>query len=91
MGDYWDVLVGFFVGALCGIIPLAFGLLTKHKIIAIVSVAVTALSGVIFGLFQKSPFTAIGVAVIFIVLLFAKNKRNDAHHEEDHEHYLHDE
>ena len=91
MGDLLDVLIGVFVGALCGVIPLAFGLLTKHKIIAIVSVIVTGLSGVIFGLFEKSPFTAIGVAIIFVVLIFAKNKNKYAHHEDDNEHYLHDE
>jgi len=85
------ILVGFFVGALCGVIPLAFGLLTKHKILAFVSIAVTALSGVGFGIIEKSPFTAMGVAVIFVVILFAKNKNNHNNNEEDHDIYLHDE
>lgn len=86
-----DILVGFFVGALCGVIPLVFGLLTKHKILAIVSIAVTALTGVGFGILEKSPFTAIGVAIIFIVVILAKNKNKNNHTEEDHDIYLHDE
>lgn len=85
-----NILIGFSLGALCGIVPLAFGLLTKHKILAIVSIVVTSLSGVVFELLEKSPFTAIGVAIIFIVFLFAKNKSKHAHNEDDHEEYMHD-
>lgn len=85
------ILVGFFVGALCGAVPLAFGLLTKHKILAIVSIAVTALAGAGFGIIEKSPFTAIGVAIIFIIVILAKNKNKNNHTEEDHDIYLHDE
>ena len=91
MGDFGDVLVGFFIGALCGIIPLAFGLLTKHKILGIIAIIVTALSGVGFDLLEKSPFTAMGVAIIFLVFLFAKNKNKNTKHEEDHDVYMHDE
>ena len=86
-----EILIGFFIGALCGIVPLAFGLLTKHKILAIVAIAATALSGAVFGLLQKSPFTAIGVAVIFVVFLFAKNKNKNTHDDDDHDIYMHDE
>ena len=86
-----DALVGFFVGALCGVLPLLFGLFTKHKVLAIVSIVVTAISGILFGMLAKSPFTAIGIAIIFVVLLFAKNKNKNTNHEEDHEEYLKDE
>ena len=85
------ILIGFFIGALCGIVPLAFGLLTKHKILAIVAIVATALSGAGFGVLEKSPFTAIGVAVIFVVVLFAKNKNKNAQHDDDHDIYMHDE
>ena len=91
MGGFGDVLVGFFIGALCGIIPLAFGLLTKHKILSIAAIIVTALSGAGFDLLEKTPFTAMGVAIIFIVIIFAKNKNKHDHHEEDHDIYMHDE
>ena len=86
-----NILIGFLLGALCGIVPLAFGLLTKHKVLAIVSIVATAISGAAFELLDKSPFTAIGVAIIFVVFLFSKNKNKHAHHEDDHDEYMHDE
>jgi len=85
------ILIGFFVGALCGIVPLAFGLLTKHKILAIVSIIATALSGAGFGILEKSPFTAMGIAVIFVVILFAKNKNKHSQQDDDHDIYMHEE
>jgi len=81
------ILIGFFVGALCGIIPLAYGLLTQNKWLAIVSVIVTSVFGIVFGILEKSPFTSIGVAIVFIVILFAKNKNKNSHHDEDHDIY----
>ncbi len=87
-----DILLGFFVGALCGIVPLLFGLLTKHRILGIVGIASSAISGIIFALFEKSPFTAIGVATVFAIAIFAKNKnKNTPHDHDDHDIYLGDE
>ncbi len=82
-----DILIGFFIGALCGIIPLAYGLLTKNKWLGIVAIAVTSVFGILFGFLERSPFTSIGVAIVFVVILFAKNKNKNSHHEEDHDIY----
>ncbi len=76
-------LLGFFVGFLCGIIPLVFGLLTKQKLFAIIGLAASSLSGVLFIILNKSPFTAIGVAILFIISNFAIQKRNSKHHHYD--------
>ena len=87
-----DILLGFFVGALCGIVPLLFGLLTKHKILGIIGIASSAVSGVIFALLDKSPFTSIGVAIVFAIAIFAKNKnKNSSDDKDDHDIYLGDE
>lgn len=76
-------LLGFFVGFLCGIIPLVFGLLTKQKLFAIIGLSVSSISGILFVILNKSPFTAIGVSVLFIISNFAIQKRNAKHHDDD--------
>ena len=87
-----DYLLGFFVGLLCGVVPLAVGLLTKHKLLGIVGVSSTVLSSMIFVLLDKSPFTSIGVALVFVIVIFTKNKNKDSHIEQDdHDIYLGDE
>ena len=87
-----DYLLGFFVGLLCGVVPLAVGLLTKHKLLGIVGVSSTVLSSLIFVLLDKSPFTSIGVALVFVIVIFTKNKNKDSHTEQDdHDIYLGDE
>ena len=87
-----DVLLGFFVGALCGVVPLFLGLLTKHNILGIAGIISSAASGVIFALIDKSPFTAIGVAIVYAIVIFAKNKNNNSTHEhDDHDIYFGDE
>ena len=87
-----EYLLGFFVGALCGFVPLLFGLLTKHSILGIIGIVSSAVSGVIFALLEKSPFTAIGVAIVFAIAIFAKNKnKNSDHDHDDHDIYLGDE
>ena len=91
MGEVLDVFIGIFIGALCGVIPFVYGWLTHHKALAIVAVVATVISGVIFVLLNKPPFTAIGVAIIFLVFIFAKNKNNHSENEENHEEYLNDE
>ncbi len=85
-----EILIGFFVGALCGLAPLAFGLLVKHKILGIIGIIASTISGVVFGLLDKSPFTSIGVAIVFVVFLFAKNKNSNSHHDDDHDIYTDD-
>lgn len=88
-----EILLGFFIGALCGAIPLCYGLLTKAKILGIVGIACSVISGVLFGVFEKPPFTAVGVAIVFAVAIFAKNKRDKVYddHEDDHDIYFDDE
>ncbi len=80
-----DHFVGFLIGTLCGAVPLIFGLLTKHKAIGFVGIAVSALSGVIFVLLEKSPFTAIGIAAVFAIFIFASNKKKNQKHDTDDE------
>ena len=91
MGEVLDVFIGIFIGALCGVIPLVYGMLTQHRALAIVAVVSTVISGVVFVLLNKPPFTAIGIAIIFLVFIFAKNKNKHSEDEEDHEEYLNDE
>ncbi len=91
MGEFWDVFLGIFIGALCGVIPFVYGLISHHNALAIVAIVATIISGVIFVIFDKPPFTAIGVAIIFLVFLFAKNKNKHYKDNEDHEEYLNDE
>lgn len=89
-----DYLLGFFVGLLCGVIPLAVGLLTRHKLLGIIGISSTVVSSLIFVLLDKSPFTSIGVALVFLIVVFTKNKnKNKDHHNEqdDHDIYLGDE
>ncbi len=78
------IVLGFFVGVLCAMVPLIFGLLTKHKMLAIVGAVVTALSGVLFSALDKPPFTAIGIAVLFVVIIFGSIKKKN-HKENDDE------
>ena len=82
-----DYLIGFLIAALCGVIPLFFGLITKHKVLGIVGMSVTALSGLLFVLLEKSAFTAIGIAAVFAIFTFAshKKKKLDKYEEEDEE------
>ena len=88
-----DILIGFFIGALCGLVPILFGFLTKHNVLGIVGIVTSALSGMVFALLDKSPFTAIGVAIVFAIAIFTKNKHKNTHHHEqdDHDIYLGDE
>ena len=88
-----EYFLGFFIGLLCGVVPLAVGLLTKHKIMGIIGVLATVLSSIIFVLFDKSPFTSIGVALVFLIIIFTKNKNKnkDPHSDQDdHDIYLGD-
>ncbi len=87
------ILIGFFVGVMCGLVPLIFGLLSKSLVFGVIGISASALTGVLFSVLDKSPFYAIGIALIFAVILFAKNKNQKKHddHHEDHGIYMDDE
>lgn len=73
------ILIGFFVGVLCGVLPLVFGLLIKNKLLGIIGIVSSSLSGMLFAALDKSPFTAIGISIVFIIALFSKHKRKKMH------------
>ena len=70
------LLLGFFIGFLCGLIPLVHGLLIYRTASAIIGLVVSSLSGLAFSLLDKSPFIAIFIALIFVVMNIAAQKRN---------------
>ena len=83
-----DYLVGLIIGVLCGAIPLLLGWFTKHKILGVVGCALTVLSGPLFVLLGKSPFTAIGVAAIFSIFNFAMHRnKSKEHHDDESDHH----
>lgn len=69
------IIVGFFVGVLCGVIPLIFGFLKDQKLLGIVGIIVSAGAGALFNALDKSPFSAFVVAILFILIIIAINKR----------------
>lgn len=80
------IVIGFFVGVLCGIVPLIFGFLKNHKILGIVGIVLSAGAGALFNALEKSPFSAFIVSVLFIVIIIASNKskkNREDHFEED--------
>lgn len=81
-----NTLIGLFVGLLCGLVPLIYGILKKATIWAIVGISITTISGFIFSLFGKSPFNAIVIGVLFILFIVAEQKRKSKHTEEHEEH-----
>ena len=48
MGVWERILLGFFVGTLCGIIPLVYCIIKHMKIMSAVGMSVTVASGVLF-------------------------------------------
>jgi len=81
-----DIIIGFLIGVLCGSVPLLFGLLTKHKILGIIGISASALSGILFAILEKSPFTAIGIALVFSIFNFASHKKKNQNHNDEDEH-----
>ena len=80
------IVIGFFVGVLCGIVPLIFVFLKNHKILGIVGIVLSAGAGALFNALEKSPFSAFIVSVLFIVIIIASNKskkNREDHFEED--------
>lgn len=82
MPVFAKIALGFFVGLLCGLIPLIYGLLTNERIFAIIGIIATALTGILFSCLDKSPFTAMVVAALFILFNIAKRKRHSKNHDE---------
>ena len=82
MGVFGKILLGFFVGLLCGLVPLIYGFLTNHRISGIVGIIATILAGVLFSLLDKSPFTVLVVAILFILFNIANKKRNSHSNDE---------
>ena len=80
---FMDYLVGLLIGVLCGAIPFIFGWFAKHKILGFIGGAAAVLSGPLFVLIGKSPFTAIGIAAIFSIFIFAKLRSINKNHNED--------
>ena len=76
------ILIGFFVGFLCGLIPLAYGLISQKKILGIAGIATSAITGILFSIIDKSPFTSMIMALLFVTIIFAKIKR-DSHTDEE--------
>ena len=70
------ILLGFFVGFLCGLIPLVYGIISMHKIVSFIGLAASALTGALFSFIDKSPFTAMIMSVIFVIFIFSMNKKN---------------
>lgn len=85
MGTLGKILLGFFVGVLCGLIPLIYGFLSSHKIIAVIGLASSIVTGSIFSLAGKSPFIAMIMSTIFVIFLYATNKRAEEHNLDDEE------
>jgi hypothetical protein len=83
MDVFGRILLGFFVGALCGLIPLIYGLLTKHMLSAIGGIIASAFTGALFSYLNKSPFTAMVTAALFILINIASRKRHKTSSEND--------
>lgn len=83
MGLFGKILLGFFVGLMCGLVPLIYGFLTNRRISGIVGLVAAALTGVLFSILDKSPFTAMVVSVIFILFSIANKKKDSESNDED--------
>ena len=79
------VVLGFFVGLLCGLIPFFYGFLKKYRKIAILGISITALSGVLFSVLEKSPFSSVVVGVLFILMIIINERRNSLKNHDDEE------
>ena len=77
------LLLGFFIGFLCGLIPFIHGLLIKRTVPAIIGLGACSVTGLIFNLLDKSPFTAIVVALMFIVINIAIQKKNKKFYQQE--------
>ena len=83
MGETGKLLLGFFVGFLCGLVPLVYGVISKHKVVAFIGLAVSSITGALFSLIEKSPFTAMIMSIIFVIFIFSMNKKKTEHQDDD--------
>ena len=83
MGTAGKILLGFFVGFLCGLVPLIYGVISKHKIVSFIGLIISSATGVLFSLIDKSPFTAMIMSLIFVIFIFSMNKKDADHNDED--------
>ena len=83
MGVFGKILLGFFVGSLCGLVALIYGLVTHHRLSGIIGIIATATVGVIFSLLDKSPFSSLVVSFLVILFNIANNKRKQHLNEDD--------
>ena len=72
---FGKIMLGFFVGLLCGLVPLIYGFLTGHRITALAGCFASALTGAFFSALGRSPFISVVVAMIFILFHIANTKR----------------
>ena len=79
------IVIGFFVGLLCGIVPLFFGLLKKSKLLGILGTVASTGAGILFSALDKSPFSALVVAILFIFIIIASNKRRANEENDDYD------
>ena len=77
------IIVGFFVGILCGIIPLFFGFFNKSKFLGVLGTLASAGAGILFNVLDKSPFSALVVAVLFVFIIIVNMKRLSHKNEDD--------
>ena len=70
------ILLGLFVGLLCGLNPFIYGLLNKRKLSSAISLIITTLAGVLLSLLGITPFSAVIVAMRFVFIDVAKKKKS---------------
>lgn len=83
MGTAGKILLGFFVGFLCGLVPLIYGVISKHKIVSFIGLFISSATGVLFSLLGKSPFTAMTMSLIFVIFIFSMNKKKADNNDDD--------
>ena len=77
------ISLGFFVGVLCGLVPLIYGIIKKSHKLAILGIFLSALCGSLFSFLDRSPFSAFVVAILFVVIIIANQKHKSHHENED--------
>ena len=83
MEIFGKIALGFFVGVLCGLVPLIYGIIKKSHKLAVLGILLSALCGSLFSFLDKSPFSAFVVAILFVVIIIANQKHNAHRNSED--------
>ena len=76
MEIFGKIALGFFVGVLCGLIPMIYGTIKKSYKLAVLGTVLSALCGSLFSFLDKSPFSAFVVAILFVIIIIANQKHN---------------